>query len=113
MSGSLSLAQKSGLWATKSSLGPPVSTAPQWSQPVSQKAMCGWGLGARIVPSFYILWLFLKNKKLNTKHYQMGVMRARGGFSPFEPKRLLLTPPLPSSASFPLASSWGKQRRRG
>lgn len=77
VSASLSLAQKSGLWATKSSLGPPTSTAPQWSQLVSQKALGRWGLRARIVPSFYILWLFLK------KHDQMGVMRARGGFFPF------------------------------
>lgn len=97
VSSSLNLAQKSGLWAAKSSLGPPVSTAPQWSQPVSQKALCGWGLGARIVPSFYILWLFLKTKKLKTKHYQMGVMRARGGFTPSNLSSQ--SPPLP--VSFP------------
>lgn len=102
------------LWVTKSSLGPPASTTtPPRSQPISQKAPCGWGLGVRRVPALYILWLFLKNKKLKTKHYPMGLMRARVGFSPFELQHLLPTPPLPVSllSSFPTCQLLGRAEK--
>lgn len=90
---------------------PLASTTPQWSQPLSQKAPCGWGLGIRIVFSFCLLWPFLKNEKLKKPPSDGSRKGWSRVLSPFEPRHL---PPIPHlSLSFPTSQLMRKARKKG